>query len=185
MKKVLGIVAGSLLCIGFVVLMGSIFGLMIGPERVAALYEGARPIRPYFLTGLGLVILGVIGISLFGPRPRPTSDEEVRTQLAIRLASLKGAMAEDLEKTLALIMAVDRERLIAAMSLVDQLAFREVGADVILATVRTLCSSSGRPPSASAEPDGSCQAISPASEQVKELWQGQRGDSSKRVDSQG
>jgi hypothetical protein len=148
MKKVLGIVAAGLACIGMLVLTGSFVGFMIGPERLTALYEGARPILPFFLTGLGLIILGAIGISLFGQSPGATSDGEVRTQLAIRLASLQGATAEDLEKTLALIMAADRDRLNAARSLVGQLAPRGVGADVILATVRTVCSSSGRPPQA-------------------------------------
>src|SRR5581483_775878 len=125
MKRTFVIVSYILTVIGMLVLVGSFFGFLIGPERLAELYQRFKPVVPYFLTGLGLVVVGSFGSSLLDQpsekRPAP-SDEQIRTDLAKNLASLEGATAEDIEKTLAVIMAADRNQLGAAESLLRQLA---------------------------------------------------------------
>jgi hypothetical protein len=171
MKKILENVAGLFIGIGILVLIGSIVGFIIGPDQLTAMYERARPVLPYFLAGLGLVVLGALGSSLFSqPREAPPSpsDEQVRDELAKNLASLHGVTAGDIEKTLTVIMAADRDRLNAAQSVVHDLANAKAETDVILATVRSLCSCSRRPPGGPARSEGRCEADPPASTPVSD-----------------
>jgi hypothetical protein len=160
MKKVLGNILGALSVIGMLMLMGSVFAIAIGPEQLTALYERARPILPFFLAGLGLLIVAGVAGSFFWQSSQ--SDEQLRARLAEWLGALKGATPEDIEKTLAMLTAADRDKLNAALSLVRQLALQQVRADVILVTVRSLCVSSGRAGGGPTASEGRSEATPPA-----------------------
>jgi len=67
------------------------------------------------------------------------SDEGLRAQLAQSIASLEDVSAEEIEQTLALVMAVDRDRQTAVLNLIEELSANETNPEATLAAVRALC----------------------------------------------
>jgi hypothetical protein len=52
-----GNVVGIMMLLGVLLVIGSIAAVVIGPEQLFALYERARPVLPFFLAGVGLLVL--------------------------------------------------------------------------------------------------------------------------------
>jgi hypothetical protein len=77
--------------------------------------------------------------------PPPSAVAATAGELAKSLASLPDAPAEEIEETLALLMTADPARQNAALDVVNELAANEVGYDVVLAAVRSLCRPTERP----------------------------------------
>src|SRR5947208_6891365 len=57
MRKFLDYFGTFLGVIGMLLLIGSVVVWTVGLEMLSELYEKTRPVLPYFLTGLGLVVL--------------------------------------------------------------------------------------------------------------------------------
>jgi hypothetical protein len=60
MRKVLDHAGTGLSVIGLLLIIGSVAAWQLGPETLTALYERTRPVLPFFLTGLGFVVLGCL-----------------------------------------------------------------------------------------------------------------------------
>jgi hypothetical protein len=71
MRKVLEHIGTVLGIVGALVAFGSILVWTIGPELLWRQYEGTKPVLPFFLAGVGLVVLGV----LLSPTLRKTGAE--------------------------------------------------------------------------------------------------------------
>jgi hypothetical protein len=69
MRTFFGYVLGILLAIGMLLIIGSIAYLILGPEQFAAFYERAAPALPYFLSGVGLIVLCVVVGNILWPNP--------------------------------------------------------------------------------------------------------------------
>jgi len=69
-RKVLDYIGMALGWLGFLIIIGSVAAWMFGPEFVRDFYERTKPVIPFFLTGLGLVVLSVIlSPGMRGPGP--------------------------------------------------------------------------------------------------------------------
>src|SRR5262245_21746670 len=60
LQKVLYYVGNILGVLGALLLVGSILAWMLGPELLTSLYERTKPVLPFFLTGVGLLVLGIL-----------------------------------------------------------------------------------------------------------------------------
>jgi hypothetical protein len=67
MRKVFGYVCVILGITGGLLLVGSIVAFVLGPEEFSALWERARPILPFFLAWLGLVVLVIVLANVLWP----------------------------------------------------------------------------------------------------------------------
>jgi hypothetical protein len=66
-----GNVVAILVSVGMLLVIGSIAAVVIGPEQLAALYERARPVLPFLLTGVGLLVLSGLIAALWPKVGRP------------------------------------------------------------------------------------------------------------------
>src|SRR5262249_48270046 len=73
--------------VGMLLVIGSVVFWMVGPEILSEFYEKTRPVIPYFLTGLGLVVLACFlspgqkltaAASGTGPAPGAAPEGKVR-----------------------------------------------------------------------------------------------------------
>jgi hypothetical protein len=67
MRKVLGYVCVLLLIVGILLFVGSIVAFAAGLDKLAALYEEAKPILPFLLAGLGLIVFVSVLSSVLWP----------------------------------------------------------------------------------------------------------------------
>ena len=65
-RKALFYVGNVLGGIGTLLLIGSIAAWQLGPTILSDLYERARPLLPFLLVGLGLLVLGILLSSTTG-----------------------------------------------------------------------------------------------------------------------
>ena len=59
-RKVLEYIGAALGVIGTLLVIGSIVVLIVGPTILSDMYEMTKPVIPFFLAGMGLLILGVL-----------------------------------------------------------------------------------------------------------------------------
>ena len=70
-RKALFYVGNVLGFIGALLFIGSIVAWQVGPEILSSLYERARPLLPFLLVGLGLLVLGILLSSTTGMATLP------------------------------------------------------------------------------------------------------------------
>jgi hypothetical protein len=59
-RKFLEYIGRALGFIGILLIMGSVVVWQVGPEMLRNLYESIRPVVPFFLVGVGLLVLGIL-----------------------------------------------------------------------------------------------------------------------------
>src|SRR5262245_56280292 len=60
LRKVLEYIGAALGVIGMLLIVGSVIAWQLGPEMLRELYERIRPVVPFFLAGVGLLVLGIL-----------------------------------------------------------------------------------------------------------------------------
>jgi hypothetical protein len=78
MRKALFYVGNVLGVIGTLLLIGSVAAWQLGPEMLSSLYERARPLLPFLLVGLGLVVLGILLTKGIATVPDAAPREKIR-----------------------------------------------------------------------------------------------------------
>ncbi len=78
------------------------------------------------------------------PAPART-EQQLEAEILERLALLDGMTAADLEQVFPLVRAADRDTKEAALALMENLAENEPDAELVLASVRSLCRPADRP----------------------------------------
>ena len=77
-RKALFYVGNVLGGIGTLLLIGSIAAWQLGPTILSDLYERARPLLPFLLVGLALLVLGILLTRGMATTPNAAPKEKIR-----------------------------------------------------------------------------------------------------------